>query len=37
MAMIIDKVTLEHVASLARLEITPEQEESLLGLSLIHI
>ena len=31
MAMIIDKVTLEHVASLARLEITPEQEESLLG------
>ena len=31
MAMIIDKETLEHVASLARLEITPEEEGPLLG------
>jgi len=31
MATIIDKETLEHVASLARLEITGEEEESLLG------
>jgi len=29
--MIIDKETLEHVASLARLEITPEEKEPLLG------
>lgn len=31
MAMIIDKVTLQHVASLARLEITSEEEGPLLG------
>jgi len=31
MGMIIDKETLEHVASLARLEITPQEEEPLLG------
>jgi aspartyl-tRNA(Asn)/glutamyl-tRNA(Gln) amidotransferase subunit C len=31
MATIIDKETLKHVASLARLEITGEEEESLLG------
>ena len=31
MAIIIDKETLEHVASLARLEITPEEEGPLLG------
>lgn len=29
--MIIDKETLEHVALLARLEITPDEEGSLLG------
>jgi len=29
--MIIDKETLQHVASLARLEITPEEEGPLLG------
>ncbi|RIE06963.1 Asp-tRNA(Asn)/Glu-tRNA(Gln) amidotransferase subunit GatC [Candidatus Cryosericum terrychapinii] len=29
--MIIDKETLEHVASLARLEITPDEDGSLLG------
>ncbi len=33
MATIIDKETLEHVASLARLEITPEEEGPLLGTS----
>ena len=31
MAMIIDKETLKHVASLARLEITPEEEGPLRG------
>ncbi len=31
MATIIDKETLKHVASLARLEIRGEEEESLLG------
>ncbi|HWQ21978.1 MAG TPA: Asp-tRNA(Asn)/Glu-tRNA(Gln) amidotransferase subunit GatC [Clostridia bacterium] len=31
MAAIIDKNTLEHVASLARLEITPEEEGPLLA------
>ena len=31
MGMIIDKEALEHVASLARLEITPQEEEPLLG------
>jgi aspartyl-tRNA(Asn)/glutamyl-tRNA(Gln) amidotransferase subunit C len=31
MATIIDKVTLQHVASLARLEITPDEEGPLLG------
>jgi aspartyl-tRNA(Asn)/glutamyl-tRNA(Gln) amidotransferase subunit C len=31
MATIIDKKTLEHVASLARLEITPDEEGPLLG------
>jgi aspartyl-tRNA(Asn)/glutamyl-tRNA(Gln) amidotransferase subunit C len=31
MATIIDKKTLEHVATLARLEISPEEEGPLLG------
>jgi aspartyl-tRNA(Asn)/glutamyl-tRNA(Gln) amidotransferase subunit C len=31
MATIIDKTTLQHVATLARLDITPEEEEGLLG------
>lgn len=31
MAAIIDSKTLEHVASLARLEITPDHEENLRG------
>ncbi|MHB8106690.1 MAG: Asp-tRNA(Asn)/Glu-tRNA(Gln) amidotransferase subunit GatC [Candidatus Cryosericum sp.] len=31
MAVMIDKETLEHVASLARLEITPEEEGPLLA------
>lgn len=31
MATIIDKNTLQHVATLARLEITPDEEQSLLG------